>query len=233
MADFFSTAKRILVIGYLIVLHAVVVGLLVDKFVLQKMFVPQSIPFAVQDPAAAPQVTPTSFPADEPPQSSIPAVPSEPAPQSQPAFAAKIIIPVQGVTREKLIDTFSEARSEGRVHNAIDIAAPAGTPVLAAADGEIIKFHDSAMGGTTIYQISADRKYFFYYAHLQNRAAGISEKQFIKQGTTLGFVGDTGNAGTGNFHLHFSISVATDPARFWEGLSINPYPILKGEADIS
>jgi murein DD-endopeptidase MepM/ murein hydrolase activator NlpD len=143
-----------------------------------------------------------------------------------------LLIPVQGVTADKLIDTFTDARSEGRTHDAIDIPAAAGTPVLAAADGEIVKFHDSVAGGITIYQTSVDKKYFFYYAHLQSRAAGIYEKQFVKQGTTIGYVGDTGNAGPGNYHLHFAISVVIDPKRYWEGISINPYTVFKEQAQL-
>ena len=146
--------------------------------------------------------------------------------------AITLIIPVQGVTRGKLIDTFSEARSDGRVHDAIDIPAAEGTPVLAAADGEIAKFHDSVQGGTTIYQITADRKYFFYYAHLQRRADGLAEKQFVKRGATIGYVGNTGNAGLENYHLHFSISAVIDEKRFWEGMSINPYDVLTGRAEL-
>jgi murein DD-endopeptidase MepM/ murein hydrolase activator NlpD len=131
-----------------------------------------------------------------------------------------------------LFDTFSQARSEGRTHDAIDIPAAVGTPVLAASDGEIVKFYDSDKGGITIYQLSADRKYFFYYAHLLRRAEGLAEKQFVPRGTTIGYVGDTGNAGSGNYHLHFAITAAVDEKRFWEGISINPYEILTGRAEL-
>lgn len=139
----------------------------------------------------------------------------------------KLMIPVVGIKREKLSDTYNDARSDNRIHNAIDIMAPQGTPVVAVADGEIARFFDSKLGGITIYQFSKDRKFIYYYAHLQNRAENLQEKVSVPQGTVIGYVGDTGNAGTGNYHLHFSIIVPTDPQRYWEGENINPYPILK------
>ncbi|HAF12554.1 MAG TPA: endopeptidase [Blastocatellia bacterium] len=138
----------------------------------------------------------------------------------------KLIIPVLGVTPDQLVDTFSDARSEGRTHDAIDIPAPAGTPVVAAADGQIVKLFQSDRGGTTIYQLSPDKKLVFYYAHLQRYVDGLVAGKFVRQGEVIGYVGDTGNAGAGNFHLHFSISVVSDPKRYWEGININPYPLL-------
>jgi peptidoglycan LD-endopeptidase LytH len=137
------------------------------------------------------------------------------------------LIPVHGVKSEQLLDTFSDSRSEGRFHDAIDIPAPQGTPVVATANGEIAKFFDSEAGGITIYQYSADKKYVYYYAHLQKRAENIKEKDFVRQGTVIGYVGDTGNAGAGNFHLHFSIALLSDPNRYWEGSYINPFPLLR------
>ena len=139
----------------------------------------------------------------------------------------KLIIPVAGVKSDQLLDTFADARSEGRVHDAIDIPAPAGTPVLAAADGEIVKLFQSERGGTTIYQLSSDRKLVYYYAHLQRYADGLVVGKSVKQGEVIAYVGDTGNAGTGNFHLHFSIAIVADPKRYWEGTNINPYPLLR------
>ncbi len=138
-----------------------------------------------------------------------------------------LMIPVAGIKRDQLIDTFNDARSEGRVHNAIDIIAPLGTPVVAVSDGEIVKFFDSERGGITIYQYSSDKRYVYYYAHLEKRDADIKEGDFIKQGTTIGYVGNTGNAGPENYHLHFSISVLDDPTKYFEGENINPYPLLK------
>ena len=139
----------------------------------------------------------------------------------------KLIIPVAGVRPEQLLDTFSDSRSEGRVHDAIDIPAPVGTPVYAVADGEIVRLFQSDRGGTTIYQLSVDKKLVFYYAHLQRYADGIANGKFVHQGEVIGFVGDTGNAGVGNYHLHFSIAIVSDPKRYWEGVNINPYPLLR------
>lgn len=138
----------------------------------------------------------------------------------------QLIIPVQGIQKKDLRDTFTDARSEGRSHDAIDIMAPQGLPVLAAADGEIAQFHDSVRGGITIYQYSADKKMIYYYAHLQARAANLKVGDFARQGAVIGYVGDTGNAGAGNFHLHFAIWTITDPKRVWEGTNVNPYPLL-------
>jgi peptidoglycan LD-endopeptidase LytH len=139
----------------------------------------------------------------------------------------KLIIPVVGVRPEQLQDTFTAARSEGRAHDAIDIMAPAGTPVVAASDGEIVRLFQSERGGTTIYQLSPDKKLVFYYAHLQRYADGLAAGKFVRQGEVIGYVGDTGNAGAGNYHLHFSIAVLADPKRYWEGTNINPYPLLR------
>ncbi len=138
-----------------------------------------------------------------------------------------LMIPVASVKREQLRDTYNDARSENRVHNAIDIMAAGGTPVVAAADGEIAKFFDSERGGITIYQYSSDRKFAYYYAHLQRRADNLKEKDVVKRGTVIGYVGDTGNAGAGNYHLHFTVTTLADGQNYWQGTDINPYPLLK------
>lgn len=152
--------------------------------------------------------------------------PSQVAPQSF-VGQLKLIVPVAGVRPDQLIDTFTDSRSEGRSHDAIDIMAPAETPVLAAADGRIQKLFQSERGGITIYQLSADQKLIFYYAHLARYADGLTEGQQVRQGDVIAYVGDTGNAGAGNYHLHFSIAVVSDPWRYSEGANINPYPLLR------
>jgi murein DD-endopeptidase MepM/ murein hydrolase activator NlpD len=229
MGKFATAAKRVVFVIYLLCLHAALIYLLVDKYVINRTIVDEWQP----DRAAVPAFEPSQIPTPEPETTPVPSSTPEDFPPPQPMpTGAKIIVPVQGVKPEQLVDTFTQARSEGRTHDAIDIMAPAGTPVLAAADGEIVKFFESEKGGITIYQISSDRKYFFYYAHLQRRADDISEKQFVKMGTVIGYVGDTGNAGPGNFHLHFAITAVTDPKRFWDGISVNPYEILRGTAEL-
>lgn len=191
---------------------------------------------SVLESKASPTVSP--FPSASPLVSTLSPIASAtatqtPAPTQSSGLAESyvgtinLIIPVVGIKPDQLIDTFTDARSEGRVHDAIDIPAPAGTPVIAAADGQIVKLFQSDRGGTTIYQASVDRKLIFYYAHLQRYADGLVNEKFVKQGETIGYVGDTGNAGAGNFHLHFSIAVVADPKRYWEGSNINPYPLLK------
>ena len=99
--------------------------------------------------------------------------------------------------------------------------------MIAAADGEIAKFFDSQRGGITIYQLTDDKKFMLYYAHLQRRADEITVGTRVKKGATIGYVGDTGNAGLGNYHLHFSIAIVNDPKRFYQGTHINPFPLLK------
>jgi murein DD-endopeptidase MepM/ murein hydrolase activator NlpD len=168
-----------------------------------------------------------------PPPSIVEAVPSvvQPVPLiTQTTQITRIekplIVPVAGVRPDQLLDTFSDSRSEGRTHDAIDIMAPAETPVLAAADGTIQKLWLSERGGTSIYQLSGDQKMIFYYAHLARYADGLTEGKQVRQGETIAYVGDTGNAGIGNYHLHFSIAMVSDPKRYWEGTNINPYPLL-------
>ncbi|HET9479566.1 MAG TPA: M23 family metallopeptidase [Pyrinomonadaceae bacterium] len=169
-----------------------------------------------------------------PPPSLVESVPSvvQPVqtvaqPVSQIARIEPLIIPVAGVRPDQLTDTFSDSRSEGRTHDAIDIMAPAETPVLAAADGQIQRLFQSERGGTTIYQLSADQKLIFYYAHLARYADGLTEGKQVRQGETIAYVGDSGNAGIGNYHLHFSIAIVSDPKRYWEGTNINPYLLLR------
>jgi murein DD-endopeptidase MepM/ murein hydrolase activator NlpD len=176
---------------------------------------------------AAPQPSVTPSPAFTPTPSITPFETPTPQVSSVELPADALMIPVAGIKRENLSDTFNQARSEGRTHESIDIMAPRGTPVLATADGEIARFFDSERGGITIYQYSSDKKLIYYYAHLERRAENLKPGDFVRRGTVIGYVGDTGNSGAGNYHLHFSIWAIEDPKRYWEGKNINPYPLLK------
>jgi peptidoglycan LD-endopeptidase LytH len=176
----------------------------------------------VTPPPPSPQAAATTplAPQDE--------IAAQPLSQTLPGYVGELnlIIPVLGVSQEQLQDTFGDARSDGRVHDAIDISAPLGTPVVATAAGEIIKLFESERGGTTIYQFSMDKKLVYYYAHLQRYADDLFPGKVVRQGEVIAYVGDTGNAGAGNYHLHFSVLIVPDPQRYWEGTSINPYPLL-------
>ena len=147
------------------------------------------------------------------------------------AQGASLAIPVAGVPPERLSNTWGDSRSGGsRAHQAIDIISPGGTPVIAAAPGRIEKLFNSAAGGVTLYVRSPDRTWNYYYAHLAGYAPGIHEGMAVKRGTLLGFVGDTGNAGPGNTHLHFGVSRMRAGDRWWQGEPRNPYPLLAGNA---
>ncbi len=146
---------------------------------------------------------------------------------AQPARPEALIVPVAGVARSALIDSWHDARDGGaRAHQALDIAAPRGTPVIAAMTGTVEKLFQSNAGGTTAYIRSDDGKWIAYYAHLQRYAAGLAEGHRIVQGDAVGFVGDTGNAGTGNDHLHFALQRVAPDEKWYQGTAVNPYPLL-------
>ena len=138
------------------------------------------------------------------------------------------LLPVAGVRPEQLTDTFTAARGGGaRVHDAIDIMAPRGTPVLASASGTLEKLFTSKPGGLTIYVRSPDRRTITYYAHLDAYAPGLREGMAVQAGQPLGTVGSTGNADPAAPHLHFAIMQTTPDANWWDpATAINPFPLL-------
>ena len=142
---------------------------------------------------------------------------------------AGLAIPVVGVKASDLVDTFDAARSAGRRHDAIDIMAAEGTPVIAAADGTIEKlFYSNGGGGITIYERSADPKWQYYYAHLSAYAPGLAEGQQVRRGQVIARVGHTGDASASGPHLHFAVNAIGPGQRWWQGTPINPFPILGG-----
>ncbi|TCD05524.1 M23 family metallopeptidase [Erythrobacteraceae bacterium CFH 75059] len=137
-------------------------------------------------------------------------------------------IPVAGIAADDLRDSFGDERGGGlRTHHALDIAAPHGTPVVAAADGDVEKLFVSDDGGLTIYIRSPDRRLLSYYAHLGAYAAGLREGARVRQGAVLGTVGSSGNASAEAPHLHFALyRMNPDDAWHQTGAPINPYPLL-------
>jgi murein DD-endopeptidase MepM/ murein hydrolase activator NlpD len=141
-----------------------------------------------------------------------------------------LAIPVAGVKREALADTFAQARAGGsRPHDAIDIMAPHGTPVVAAAPGTVEKlFFSNGGGGISAYVRSPDGQWTYYYAHLQDYAPGLREGQKVERGDPIGRVGSTGNANPAGPHLHFAIHHMAQGEKWYQGTAINPYPLLAG-----
>ena len=139
--------------------------------------------------------------------------------------AARLIIPVAGVTRTSLRDSFDECRGSRR-HEAIDIAAPLRTPVIAAGAGRVVKLFDSVPGGLTVYQFDPEERFAYYYAHLDAYATGLREGMQLERGDLLGYVGVTGNAPPGAPHLHFAIFRLGPEKKWWQGEAVNPYPFL-------
>jgi murein DD-endopeptidase MepM/ murein hydrolase activator NlpD len=136
-------------------------------------------------------------------------------------------VPVDGVSRHDLRDTFADLRGSSRAHEAIDIMAPRRTPVVAVDDGRIEKLFTSKAGGLTIYQFDPSETYSYYYAHLDGYADGLQEGRTVKQGELLGYVGSTGNASADAPHLHFAIFRLTPERQWWRGEPLNPYPVLR------
>jgi peptidoglycan LD-endopeptidase LytH len=134
-------------------------------------------------------------------------------------------MPVPGVNPKDIVDSFNEARGSGR-HEATDIPAPRGTPVIAVDGGEVQKLFLSVRGGLTVYQFDASETYCYYYAHLDRYAENLREGQFIQRGDRIGYVGTTGDAPPDRPHLHFAIFKLGPGKHWWQGTAIDPYPIL-------
>jgi murein DD-endopeptidase MepM/ murein hydrolase activator NlpD len=161
--------------------------------------------------------------------------PVETAPVETPNIAdaalaqRKLTIPVQGVRAQDLRDDFNEVRG-GHRHEAIDIMAARGTPVIAADEGNVVKLFHSKPGGLTVYQFDDSRTYCYYYAHLDKYAPGLKEGALLRKGGILGYVGSSGDASPAAPHLHFAIFKLGPEQHWWEGTPIDPYGLLAGIA---
>ena len=169
-------------------------------------------------------------PAPAPREASAPAAaagPKRPAANVPLPLAGQLVIPVAGVRAEQFTDTFDDSRGEGRLHGAIDIMAPRGTPVIAAAAGTVEKLFESKRGGTTVYVRRHGGQWIDYYAHLDSYAPGLAEGQSISQSQMIGTVGSTGDASHEAPHLHYAINLMAPGEAWWQGRAVNPYPMLK------
>jgi murein DD-endopeptidase MepM/ murein hydrolase activator NlpD len=140
----------------------------------------------------------------------------------------RLAMPLAGVDPKSLTNQFADPRGGGsRKHEAIDIASPRGTPVLAVAEGNVAKLFTSKDGGLTVYQFDNSQQYAFYYAHLDSYAPNLKEGMLLRKGDTLGFVGTTGDAPKDVPHLHFAVFKLGPEKQWWKGEALDPLPMLR------
>ncbi len=137
-----------------------------------------------------------------------------------------LVLPIRGLATGDIQDTFAQERAGGKLHEATDILAPRGTPILAVEDGVIQKLFLSKPGGITIYEFDEDGVFCYYYAHLERYAEGLTEGMTVRRGGVIGYVGTTGNAPPQTPHLHFAIFRLGPEKHWWQGSAIDPYPVL-------
>jgi len=195
-----------------------------------------SAAFRGDSPAAAIRRAPPSEPRPVRRPAPIPAPEGPSDATVEPAFEADPVaelrrrvleVPVQGVRRDKLVDSYEDKRDQTHTHHAIDILAPRNTPVVAVEDGTIAKLFLSVPGGITIYQFDPGKRYEYYYAHLERYADGLHEGQRVAAGDVIGYVGTSGNAPPGTPHLHFAIFEVGPEKRWWKGEALDPYLVFK------
>ena len=144
----------------------------------------------------------------------------------RPAADLHLAMPIANVDPSTLHSNFEDARA-GHKHEALDIMAPRGTPVMAVAEGNVAKLFNSKDGGLTVYQFDNTQKYAFYYAHLDRYAPNLKEGMLLRKGDTLGFVGTTGDAPPNAPHLHFSVFMLGPEKNWWKGTAIDPLPLFR------
>lgn len=212
-----------------------IAGLLL--FLLGALVGANAVYFVLMRPTLRPldvKITPSPQPSAHtagPKTSARPAIAAT-APHVAPALASPggaptgLLIPVAGVAASQLTDTFNDHREGERAHEALDIMAPRGTPVLAAADGSVAKLFTSVRGGLTIYEFDPTSTWAYYYAHLDRYAPDLVEGRPLHRGDVIGYVGSSGNADPSAPHLHFAIFVLGPEKHWWQGTAIDPFPLL-------
>jgi murein DD-endopeptidase MepM/ murein hydrolase activator NlpD len=154
--------------------------------------------------------------------------------------ATDVVVPVMGVAPSSLTSSWGAPRSGGRRHEGIDIFAPRGTPVVAATRGEVVRVGQNRLGGNVVWVAGAGAR-LYYYAHLSRFRTGLSVGEAVEPGTTLGYVGTSGNAAGTPPHLHFGMYPlsrglrAVDPAPFLveRGRRLAPPPPSRARARAS
>lgn len=226
--------RKVLTLGAVL---AVVAGVVIGTWFRPEATTPVAVLEASPTPLQAPPPEPVAVPVL--PQAGSAAPASEPAPNTdvtpntpaQPDDASDLsrlrarmlTLPVSGVKATQLGDTYAQARAAGAPHEALDIMAARGTPVLAVEDGRVAKLFLSKPGGITLYQFDPGGEYAYYYAHLDAYAEGIAEGASLRKGQVIGYVGSSGNASPGAPHLHFAVFKLEAQKQWWRGAPINPF----------
>ena len=228
------------------VLGAFVVGSLGRNDAVSAHATPGAVPNVVATPGVAtvppvtgvPGISAPGAPIDDAPAAVVdaPAAASGTAPAlptASPETAAtdlaarKLTIPVQGITASKLVNTYHDARTGNREHEALDILAPRNTPVLAVEDGTIARLFLSKAGGITIYQFDPDPNLLLLLRAPRALRGRPQGRGSVHRAQVLGFVGTTGNAPKDTPHLHFAVFKLTADKHWWEGTPLNPFDILR------
>lgn len=203
-------------------------GVLVDEWLrtygppkpMQTAAKPSQTPADPMVAAAPPPVNIPTGPADQP------KIAAAPVAITGDLSTTHLRVPIDGISIESFKGRFSELRG-GRLHEAVDIVVPRGTPIHAVQDGTIAKLFFSRFGGTTIYQFDEDGPLCFYYAHLERYADGLHDGQHVSQGEVIGYVGTSGNALPDTPHLHFAIFELNADRKWWQGRALDPYLVFK------
>ncbi len=184
-------------------------------------------PSAPEAPLPAASVAPSAEPA--PNTDATPVTPAGPpgAGDLPHLRARSLTLPVSGVSAAQLTDTYTQARAAGAPHQALDIMAPRGTPVLAVEDGRVTKLFLSKPGGITLYQFDPGGEFAYYYAHLDRYADGVVEGGYVRKGDVIAYVGSTGNASPEAPHLHFAIFKLGPEKQWWRGTPLNPFLVWR------
>jgi len=132
-----------------------------------------------------------------------------------PAATPGFYCPVQGGA--SFIDSWGFPRSGGRKHKGVDMFNKRNTPLIAVVDGRV-KFSSNSLGGRSTHLYAADGT-VYYYAHLEAWPTNIASGSFVKAGTVVGYLGNSGNARYTSTHLHFEIRPG--------GVAVNPYPTVR------
>jgi murein DD-endopeptidase MepM/ murein hydrolase activator NlpD len=132
------------------------------------------------------------------------------------------VFPVYGAS--SFTDTFGAPRAGVGWHHGEDIFAPLGAPLLAVADGTIFSVGWNDRGGFRLWLRDRQGNQF-YYAHLSAFSPLAVDGREVRAGAVIGFLGNTGDAQSTPYHLHFEIHPVGLLPMGYDGV-VNSFPYL-------